>query len=146
MKYLKKPKKDTDMCHICESGKKNEKRLATLKNKKDLSEKEKTLLKKYKLIEELFVEHIKIVEHQKDFFNNEIKTITSIKKVVLVMDFKQNIVINQSHNVEIGRDWYQSPQRTVFGVTAYYLEDNIIKKKYFDIFSNSSICHIIHTL
>jgi hypothetical protein len=134
-KWIKKPKKGTDMCHICVSGKKNEKDLVNLEKIKNPNTSQKLLLEKLKERKELYKDHKNIVDNQRNFFNNEISNINTTNKVIIVMDFKQNLTINLSHDVELGRDYYSSPQRTVFGVVVYYFEDNIIKKLYFDIFS-----------
>jgi len=135
MKYLKKPRKNTDMCHICESGKRILKKIDILEKKTDLNENEKELLKDLLENKSLYDKHKEIYEKQKTAFKNQVSNISNPKEAVIVMDFKQNLVINEIHNTQLGRDWYKSPQRTVFGMVIYYFEDGNIKKFLYDIFS-----------
>jgi len=134
-KYFKKPKKSTDMCQICESGKKAIIKLAKFEKKRNRNILQEVELLRLKEVKVLFEEHKKLVEKQKAAFNEQITNIGSSKQAVLVMDFKQNLKINQNHSVEIGKEWYKSSQRTVFGLVVYYNEDGIIKKYFIDTFS-----------
>jgi hypothetical protein len=137
LKYIKKPKKSTDMCHICESGKKIIKKLSLLNENKNQSKNEEIEVKKLKVREELYKKHLFIADSQKKSFNDQIKKINSTTQAIIIIDFKQNVTINQDTYVELGRDWYKSPQRTVFGVVVYFFnsEENTINKCFFDFFS-----------
>lgn len=137
LKFIKKPKKDTDMCHICVNGEKNLKRLNLLLLKNNKTEEEKKLIDKLILWNTFLNQHKNISAHQRAKFKEQIKFKNfPASQAIMVLDFKQNILLNQDHKVEIGRDWYHTHQRSVFGVVLYYKEREKIKKHYFDIISN----------
>jgi hypothetical protein len=135
LKYLKKPKKSTDMCDICEKGKKAIKKIPIYEKKRNRNILQEAELIRLREVKDLYEKHKKLVEKQKFKFNEQITNLGSSRQVVLVIDFKQNLKINQNHCVEINKEWYTSPQRTVFGAVLYYNENGIIKKYFMDMFS-----------
>jgi hypothetical protein len=97
LKYLKKPKKSTDMCDICEKGKKAIKKIPIYEKKRNRNILQEAELIRLREVKDLYEKHKKLVEKQKFKFNEQITNIGSSRQVVLVIDFKQNLKINQNH-------------------------------------------------
>jgi hypothetical protein len=67
-------------------------------------------------------------DQQKEAFENDKKNLKS-NECIVIIDFKENIRIGGGP-VEIGSDYFNKSQRTVFGVTIYYKENNQLKQRY----------------
>lgn len=55
-------------------------------------------------------------------------------EAVIVMDFKENLRLNRAPE-ELGRDFYNAPQRGVFGIVVWYREGEDLVKQEVDIVS-----------
>jgi hypothetical protein len=61
-------------------------------------------------------------------------------EIVVVFDFKANMIIDQDPEYQISRDYYKNVQRTCLGAVVFYNKNNIVKKHYFEFFSD----YLIH--
>ena len=102
IKQLKKPKKATDMCPLCNEGKKLEKRLSKLNIEDDFDE-----ILKLEAAIKLYKDHKSSHEHQHDCFRKE-KLDLIEGEAILVCDFKQNIVINEDATVQLSHEYYSN--------------------------------------
>ena len=120
------------MCAICVEGEKSIKALKKPNINKILKKQLKKQVSLYKIHKKEFV-------HQRKTFNLQKE---SLKKgqVLLVLDFKENVKINQCPVDQISSEFYSSYQRTVFGIVMYYFdEDSLqIQKCFYDIFSDNT--------
>ena len=136
IKELKKAKKATDMCAICVTGKKVEAELNKMRRRLIKSSLKKRF-EKLKQLNKNYQQHKHDQEHQRKKFNQTIKGLKPNRGVV-VLDFKSNVIINQNPTHEIGKDFYDNPQRSCFGIVLYYNNGQGVQKHYFDNFSNST--------
>ena len=143
IKNLKKPKKETDKCHLCVHGKKISERYLKLKKDEIAASTRahkrgiKRELQKLKPLYEAYCQHTKEKDHQLEKYNNMKDSLTE-GKAVFCIDFKSNCVIGKNSTHEVNRDYYQNSQRSCFGVVMYYVnKKGEIKRHYFDIFSHT---------
>jgi hypothetical protein len=145
LKHLKKAKKQTDKCQICVAGKKIEKKIKNLKEKLDrevnetLHNKLDNEMKQSTVLYDNYLQHRKDASHQLSAMKEMINNLGD-KEVILVFDFKANIIIDQDPEYQNSKDFYQNVQRTCFGVVAFYKQFGEIKHHYFDYFSD----YLIH--
>jgi hypothetical protein len=126
LKIIKKPKKKSDMCAICVDGQKAKRQITSETNEYRIE----LLNEKISLYER----HVNDYTHQRNEFNSQ-KDNVSTHEVILVMDFKENIKINVLHDAQIGSEYFNPPQRSVFEIVMFYLEKGKSEKYYFDIVS-----------
>src|ERR1700679_2635684 len=73
--------------------------------------------------------------HQRFEFNYQIQ---NLKKhdVVINLDFKQNVKINEQSDVQINSEFYAPPQRSVFEIVLFFYnnETEQYQRCYFDFF------------
>ena len=162
--YVKKPKKQTDMCEYCVHGKgayQSYKKILKdihkncqksncqisinctaeeiLSDRFNLCTQQKLMMNKNNFIElkervQNYVCHLKRRATQQTAYKTAVSNLKS-SECLLVIDFKENISLNLA-SIEIGSDFYSKPQVSVFGVVAVYKDSNNIKRYfYFDIFS-----------
>jgi hypothetical protein len=144
--YYKKACKESDLCHYCECGKKLQENLKALVNKHCLHthtvdncncEFENTVnAEKIAILAalEIVKKHRNNKDIQRKAFLKQRQSLQA-GEFLLVMDFKANLQLMESQR-QVGRDFYNKPQRTCFGANIYFLgpEGNIVKHPY-DIFS-----------
>ena len=152
-KEIKKARKLTDMCEYCELGKKTKAQLTKIltdfhssclhgsslgemencllfKNLKEDKEK----IRRWQKIVDLFEKHYEAKNRQRSAFKAQV---CHLKKgeVIFVLDFKENLKLNVEQ-VQLGRSFYNQPQRTMFEVVMIFKNDNDeIKYFYWDFFS-----------
>ena len=125
-KQFKKAKRRTDVCAICEQGKINAKKLESC-----IDEEEKK-----KLLDQDFSYrlHLQMKSTQRNYFKDVCDALQK-GEAVLVFDYKENISLNITHT-QLNKDFYSTPQRTMFGVVLGYVNDEgEFVKHYFDIMS-----------
>src|ERR1700733_1605335 len=116
------------MCAICVDGQKCITKLTTEKNKS-----KRSMLKKRI---NLFKRHQQDQNHQRTQFNEQIGKIEP-ETAILVMDFKENIKINISHDTQVTSEFYTPPQQSVFDIIMFYSDkDGKMQKHCFDIVSD----------
>jgi hypothetical protein len=134
-KEYKKAKKRTDLCPICENGKKNEQCLKNLQKKISLNNFIPINIDNLKNEIECTKIHKKFVEIQRACFHAEIYNIKS-QQAILLIDFKENLKLGGSPN-ELNQDFYYKKNCSVLGMCLIYKdENNQIKKEYKDYFSD----------
>ena len=112
-KNFKLPKKESDKCPICFTGKKLEK-------KRILSEQEKKSLDTCKL-------NSKFNQFQKKLYNKNIENMDE-KSCLLIVDFKQNFKLGKSP-VETNRDFYYKKNISCLDFAIISKENGIVKKE-----------------
>jgi hypothetical protein len=126
-----KPKKFTDMCELCIEGRRAQNQLNNLLETGIYENKEVEDLKK-KI--QNFEKHYEVRQKQREKFKEEIKTLHR-GAGVLVIDFSSNLKLNLEL-IQKNKDHYNKPQRTLFGATLVYVDENENRKFfYFDIVS-----------
>jgi hypothetical protein len=145
LKYIKKAKKHTDKCELCVCGKNIEKKIkvlnSTLSNRKVGGRYKERLEKELKSNTELlnnYKKHKDDAAHQRAAMKLQIEQLKN-NEVVIIFDFKANIVIDQDPEYELSRDFYQNVQRTCFGAVVYYKNGSTVKKHFYDFFSEYMI-------
>ena len=84
----------------------------------------------------LFKRHQSDQNHQRCQFNEQISKIEP-DTAILVMDFKENVKINISHDTQVTSEFYTPPQRSVFDIIMFYADkDGKTQKHCFDIVSD----------
>ena len=71
--------------------------------------------------------------NQRQIFNYK-KSNLSENSILLLIDFKENIILGRGPR-EINVDFYNKEPRTVFGMVAFYKDNNEIKKRHFNVIS-----------
>eukprot|EP01129_Flabellula_baltica_P011711 TRINITY_DN517_c0_g1_i5.p1 TRINITY_DN517_c0_g1~~TRINITY_DN517_c0_g1_i5.p1 ORF type:complete len:452 (-),score=42.56 TRINITY_DN517_c0_g1_i5:756-2111(-) len=155
--HIKKAKKRTDLCPICETREKFKKLyettvqfvhrdcghetvdansvLSRCHHEIAASPETKKSLDDLRKILETTSRHHRDKNLQRECFNN-ILGLVDRTSAVLVMDFKENIQLNTGPN-EIDREFYNRPQRSCWGAALCFFntETNQRETVYFDIFS-----------
>ena len=157
IKYFKKPRRYTDLCEICESGKFFEKQILKFnKTMCDNHEHENLFIEscdnfrqrfhqlseiqrdRYETLKQnylVYLHHHEHKEHQRQCFKDSMVNLFSKNEAIIVIDFKSNISLDIAQR-EVGLDFYNQPQRVCFGATLIYQDSNgLIKYHYFDVFS-----------
>ncbi len=130
-KYFKKAKKATDICPVCDKGKKLIKKIENLKKKYPGGN---DFINKLQEQVKLFQTHKEIKERQKDYYEKSLLKTTPFSCVV-VMDFKENFKIGGGP-IETGQQYYRKSQISDLGFAIQYKGvDNLLKVKYFNFFS-----------
>jgi len=115
-KEIKVAKKATDLCPICEEGKKAEKRL----NGRFLfSEEEWKILNEKK---QIYATHKDYVKKQRASFEAQIKEL-KIGEAVVLYDFKENIKLGGGPR-EVSQTFYTKSQRTILGMCLIFKQEN----------------------
>ena len=83
---------------------------------------------------QLFERHVHDFNFQRSQFNQQIEEL-SPQTAIIVIDFKENVKINISHDTQISSEFYQHPHRTIFDIVMIYA-DKTTQKHYFDIGSD----------
>ena len=125
-KNFKKGKKRTDVCGICEIGKK----LSNI-NVKSLNSRDK---KEYNRNIDILNKHKKVVENQKWAYNHIINNLDN-ESCVLILDFKENFKLSHGGN-EISYDFYNKRQVSCMGAALIFNNNNQLKVEYVSYFSN----------
>jgi hypothetical protein len=134
-KEYKKAKKRTDLCPICENGKKNEQCWKILQQKINKDQFKPINISKLKEEIEFTKYHKKFVEIQRACFHAEIYNLKS-QHAILLVDFKENLKLGGSPN-ELNQDFYNKKNCSVLGTCLIYKDEkNQIKKEYKDFFSD----------
>jgi hypothetical protein len=84
-------------------------------------------------------EHRVQLEHQRGEFKRQVNSL-AVGEAIVVFDFKENIklLLSREHS---SHEFYETPQRTVFGAAGYFRSsDGEIDKVYFD-FVNDNLTH-----
>ncbi len=130
-KNYKKAKKLTDVCQICETGKKMEKKLAKLLVNGKATPHAMELLREQV---SYFKQHLLIKNEQKRLYDESVER-TSAISCVIVMDFKENFKIGGGP-VETGKMFFEKSQISLLGFAVLYRnEDNKKCIKYFNFLS-----------
>ena len=116
-KEIKVAKKSTDLCPICEEGKKAEKRLN--QGSYLFSENEWKILNEEK---ELYTTHKEYVKKQRGSFEEQIKKL-KIGEAVILFDFKENIKLGGGPR-EVSKIFYEKSQRTILGTCLIFKQKN----------------------
>ena len=119
-KNFKLPKKESDKCPICFTGKKLEK-------KRIFSEQEKKSLETCRL-------HSKFNQIQKKLYNKNIENIDE-NSCLMIVDFKQNFKLGKGP-VETNRDFYYKKNISCLGFAIVSKENGKVKRKYINYLSN----------
>jgi hypothetical protein len=83
----------------------------------------------------IFEKHYEVQQKQREKFKVEIKTLHHGAGVV-VIDFSSNLKLNLELIQKTKKDYYNQSQRTLFGATLVYVDENENRKFfYFDIIS-----------
>ena len=135
---IKRAKKETDKCHLCEKGKNLKRKIDNIS--KDLEKDYNNidahnLLEKLKEKQKIFDVHTKRKDQQKINFDETKKNLKDTD-VLFIMDFKENIKIGGGP-IETGHDFFNKSQRTIFNITMYYKKNNILYHHYFDFISET---------
>jgi hypothetical protein len=145
LKHIKKAKKQTDKCELCVCGKNIEKQIsslnATLTNPKVGGNYKKRLnseLSHKTALFDNYLQHKSDAAHQLAAMKLKITQLQD-NEVLIIFDFKANIIIDQDPEYQFAQDYYQNVQRTCFGVVVYFKRDNEVKKHYYDFFSDYMI-------
>jgi hypothetical protein len=117
-KIFKKAKKATDLCPICEQLKAKE---------ENLTQEEIEMIEFHKKIK-TFQKNLSHEKSTLEYFKS------NPKEVTIIVDFKENIRLNQGGR-EISSDFFNQSQRTLISFICYYLENNILKKHSFTVIS-----------
>jgi hypothetical protein len=155
-KEIKKAKRLTDMCEYCELGKKTKAQLTKLLDMvfsncrlcrnheylnfencltfRNLKEEDQRKILRMKKIVEAFEIHYNSKNKQSETFKRQVKHLKK-GEVIFVLDFKENLKLGLEQ-VQLGRSFYNQPQRTMFEAVMIFKNDqNEIKYFYFDVFS-----------
>ena len=137
-KNYKKASGKSDLCEICVKGKENVRKLAELEaNLGTVSGRERTRTRKEikNLKEDVksYKDHVAHKNIQREAFNTA-KSDVPVNTVMMVMDFKENIIIGKGPN-QTNQQFYQREPRTVFGIVLYYRMDNTIQKHHVNVVS-----------
>jgi hypothetical protein len=138
---LKKSRKQTDKCGICFEGLKCQRKLQNLlKRRKRLRTfAEADEIRKLKGFLALFSRHKSDVEHQHMALKLQ-KASLKYGEVLIHLDFKSNIILNEDAEIITSKEFYQNCQRTLFGAVVYFIDEDDLKCVFFDIFSDFT-CH-----
>ena len=101
-------------------------------SKKEISKKQKELNKVCDKKKE-YEKHYEHKNVQRECFN-KIKQNIPNNTLLLVLDFKENIVLGRGPR-EINQDFYNREPRTIFGAVAYFFEQDKICKTHFNVVS-----------
>lgn len=146
-KWIKKARKRSDLCEICQKGKYIGKKLkgsfhsacvdcdlVTCDISSQLTDQNRQFYESQTQRLKLYKDHQELVQHQRKSYKQQISDLL-VDEAIIVMDFKENIKLQQS-NEQIGKDFFNQPQRTLFGVALIYKDaSGDIKKHFYDIFS-----------
>jgi hypothetical protein len=124
-KWFKKPKRKTDMCGICADLPMLERRLDHETDPDARRDLELDIQRSYH-------HRNKKDARREDFYNDKKKLKTG--EAVIVMDFKENLRLNRAPE-ELGRDFYNAPQRGVFGIVVWFRRGEDLVKQELDIVS-----------
>jgi hypothetical protein len=124
-------RKRTDLCQICEPESKKVKKLRSLETienpSPDIKDKIKTLKETLKKISE----HKERAKYQRGKFKEQLSQVqSSINKAVILLDFKENLIIGGSPN-ETNQDYYNKKQITCLGIIVFFQKQVYV----FDILS-----------
>lgn len=111
-------KKKTDMCDICENGKKLEKRLG--ENSEDRRIK-------------FFKDHKELNQDQKTYYRQKIQNLED-DECIVVMDFKQNFKIGGGP-VEMSQSFYNKSSISCLGFCVIYKLSGEVQRTYYDYLS-----------
>lgn len=135
---LKKARKETDKCGICFEGKKSEKKLQQLqtRRKRLRTKAEASQISKLRAHLRLLARHREENEHQRAALKQQ-KEELKVGEVLIHLDFKANIIINQDATTQVSKEFYQNCQRTLFGAVLYYKNNNNgpLKHVFYDLLS-----------
>lgn len=117
-RYFMQPRKESDLCHVCETGKLVEKRLerAWSRNIPDVQ---------YQDIYwemEAYKTHRRHAQQQRDLYNDH-KDHPPKGALVVIVDFKEKIRLGPSAR-ETGQSYYDHSLRLILGITCRYLAPN----------------------
>ncbi len=134
-KEIIKAKRDTDLCSICKEGKLLENRLKSLLAKATRTSEEEQHLAELKQNVELYQQHRKLEETIRNQYRESKKNL-KLGEAMLVMDFKENVALGKGQQ-ETNRDFYDTPQRSIFCIAVMYKShtSSQVKTKYFDFVS-----------
>ena len=134
-KEIIKAKRDTDLCSICKEGKLLENRLKSLLAKTTRTSEEEQHLEELKENVELYRQHRALEETIRNQYRDTKKNL-KIGQAILVMDFKENVALGKAQQ-ESNRDFYDTPQRSIFCIAVMYKSytSSQVKTKYFDFVS-----------
>jgi hypothetical protein len=131
-KEFKKAKKRTDLCPICENGKKTEQCWQMLQKKIDIDKFVPININKLKEELQFIKVHKKMVEIQRALFHAEIFNLKS-EHGILLIDFKENLKLGGSPN-ELNQDFYNKVNCSVLDTCLIYKNENNQIKKNIKIF------------
>jgi hypothetical protein len=125
-KWFKDPLRKTDMCHICAKLPQLGKEL----NRNDIND-----TRQAEILEEIseIKEHRLQKERQRAQFKKD-KTSLKEGEALIEMDFKENVHLGDGP-VQLGRDFYQTPHRAVFGVVMWYVDNGQLVRQDIDYIS-----------
>ena len=122
LKIFRKAKRQTDMCKLCVVGKKLQKKIDRLEKELRILENStrkrssrktiddvKVALRKAKRLQKNFHTHKSDEEHQLRALRSKVDSLQP-GSAVFIMDFKQNIKINQDPDVVLNKDFWKSCQ------------------------------------
>jgi hypothetical protein len=98
---------------------------------RSLKEEEKEKIRRLQKIVELFEKHYEAKTQQRSAFKAQGMSFKK-DKAIFVLDFKENSKLNVEQ-VQLGRSFYNQPQRTMFEVVMIFKNDEI-KYFYWDFF------------
>ena len=124
-KWFKKPKRKTDMCGICADLPMLERRLERETDPEARQEIELDIQRSR--------HHRDKKDARREDFINDKQALKS-GEVIIVMDFKENLRLNRGPD-ELGRDFYNAPQRAVFGFVVWFRRGEDLVKQEVDIVS-----------
>jgi len=137
IRNLKIARKETDKCEICVEGARCKKELEKLNGKRLRKKSDNELIKKLKKCITLFERHEKDHIHQRQKFKQQKEAlIHTPTDALLLIDFKANLILNQDASVQVSKEYFQTPQRSLFGAVLYYSENGVIVKHHFDVLSD----------
>lgn len=141
-KHYKRARKETDLCEYCETEQPLQKQLKKAQDTKSQliqdnqpTETIDSIINQYQ--ESLdFISHHKIQQQkQREIFKSQISQLNSQDTCVVAFDFKENIRVGCGPR-EIGRDFYDKSQRSVFGMVVYYVcDDGSVKHRFVHVVS-----------
>lgn len=130
-KNYKKATKATDICPICDKGKKLIKKLDSCNTNFNFSEES---LQQIRDQINIYQQHIFVKERQKRLYDDSLLRATTFSCVV-IMDFKENFKIGGGP-IETGQVFFQKIQVSDLGFAVYYKGvDNNLHVKYFNFMS-----------
>jgi hypothetical protein len=142
---FKIPKKVTDLCCHCESGKDIQKKYDSLYKEFCSCDEEnctctipehlREQLLSYQMSLKVVELHRKQKNAQRQSFKKQKKDLEENECLILI-DFKSNILLKESQRQQ-GRDWFNRPQRTCFGAVVFYQKNGVLEKHFYDIFSSN---------